>query len=110
MGEGLYPPSLGRKLWEVLVKGRRPADAVAGGFTCAFEKLLVEWAASEDRHGGELIKLIDLSRDCVIASSPLLRGNMAWVNRRLVRPGAFMAPCLVSRSVISANRSRVATF
>ena len=80
--------------------GSKPKKAVdiANVFSRSFEKRL---AGSIAGNAGELIKLVDLSRDCIVAASPLLQRNMVWVNSRQVRPGGFVAPGLVHlRTVI----------
>jgi hypothetical protein len=104
--ERISSRSLRSKLRTLVEGGWKKAEAVEVGFTRAFERRLGRRIAAADVRGGELIKLVDLSRDCVVAASPRLRRTMVWVNRRLLRPGAFMAPCLTTLDVVLREGKR----
>jgi hypothetical protein len=71
--------------------------------TRGFERRLRFAILKPDRRSTDLVRFADLSYDCVVASSPGLRGRMAIANRRLTVPGALCAPYLKNLTAVARD-------
>lgn len=68
-----------------------------------FDKRLRSAVATPDPRGTDLLRFADLSFECVVASSPVVRGNAVVANQRLTRAGALSAPVVKNVSIATHN-------
>jgi hypothetical protein len=96
----------GNKLLESLVSRRGDASALTARYTRGFENRIGYNLGTPDWRPENLLRFADLSAECVVAASPMLRGNVVLVNRRLADPAALSAPHLINlRAVLRVGDS-----
>jgi hypothetical protein len=100
--EGSYR-SFAKRLCNHLRVRWGPSGNLVGALTRGFERRLRFAVLKPDRRSTDLVRFADLSYDCVVASSPGLRGRMAIANRRLTVPGALCAPYLKNVTAVVRN-------
>jgi hypothetical protein len=84
--------SLSAKLNKIIRERKIPESLE--GLTKAFNNRLASIhnrTAKYSIRSVESNRLVDISLECKVAASPLLSHNMAFINRRLLKPGALLA-------------------
>ncbi|MEU9658726.1 hypothetical protein [Streptomyces chartreusis] len=85
----------GKTILAALAQEGRTDALPVDEYTRGFEHRLGQHLCLPERGPQDLLKYLDVSADCLVATSPHLQGSAVLVNRRLADPAALCAPYLV---------------